>query len=179
MNILVITSCTNKKKLYRCPAEEMYLGEQHKRLMAGVNACRQRGDEVDLRIVSAKYGVIDGATIIDPYNITFKGMARKEIRRRADELNIPAHFKLLLQLRYSKALVLLGDDYLSAVDSRVDMKLGSPTTFICAFKATVPYGVSRIDVDNNAAREYGCGMLGLRGELARRWLASSLDRRKV
>src|SRR5262249_3663530 len=57
--MLIITTCTSKKATLsedeRVPAEQLYQGEQHRRLMGGVRALRAaRPDrDLDLRILSA------------------------------------------------------------------------------------------------------------------------------
>jgi hypothetical protein len=111
--VLVITSCTGRKD-GPAPAEQLYTGDQHVALMAGVEAARDRGFDVDVWIVSAGLGVVHGSTVCDSYNITFSGESQATIRRRARALNIPADVAELLAGEYDLALVLLGRDYLIA-----------------------------------------------------------------
>jgi hypothetical protein len=113
--VLVITSCTGRKD-GPAPAEELYTGDQHVALMAGVEAARERGFDIDVWIVSAGLGVVHGSTVCDSYNITFSGESQATIRRRARALNIPADVAELLAGEYDLALVLLGRDYLIASD---------------------------------------------------------------
>src|SRR5690348_7730055 len=103
MKIQVITSCTGEKRhsapnqlvqedfrglhdsglfnarlqsLSECflPAEDMYTGEQHARLMSGVQTIRKSlsDDAVDVWILSAGYGLISGHVRIVPYECTFQ-----------------------------------------------------------------------------------------------------------
>src|SRR5436190_1001475 len=60
---------------YVMRAEEMYTGQQHVRLMRGVNLLRDLDNyEIDLHIVSAGYGLIPGDKAIAPYECTFQTM---------------------------------------------------------------------------------------------------------
>ena len=73
------------------PAEEMYTGQQHLRLMNGVRAAvasDKRNCSVVLYILSAGYGLIEGKRSIAPYECTFSGMKRPQLREWADALNL-------------------------------------------------------------------------------------------
>ena len=104
MRILVITSCTSWKKHkppnqlqpedflsterlaarsaklkdFEVPAAEMYTGQQHRYLMAGLEGVRKiHGSAVvDLHISSAGYGLLAEDDIIVPYNITVQGLTK-------------------------------------------------------------------------------------------------------
>ena len=101
MKVLVITSCTGRKKHkppnqlnyedfaspkclhrrtaelkdFKVPAAEMYTGQQHQHLMAGLEEVRKvyGSAVVDLHIISAGYGLLAEDDIIVPYNVTFQG----------------------------------------------------------------------------------------------------------
>jgi hypothetical protein len=45
-------------------------------------------NKVDFYIISARYGLINENTLIIPYEFTFKGLRKKEIRERAEKLKI-------------------------------------------------------------------------------------------
>jgi hypothetical protein len=155
MRILVITSCTGEKSVSSeraltledfkqgrrhvarrekelkdllCPAESLYTGQQHVRLMRGVQAFREsrlssNGDDVlDLQILSAGYGIVSGEARLAPYEATFQGMPKGELREWARELGIPAAFRNTVAAPYDLGLILLGDDYLSTceLDSSVE-----------------------------------------------------------
>src|SRR4051812_23803715 len=96
--IIIVTSCTGEKQYkpdnqlvkhdfesdkdafqtrqeelaeYCLPAEEMYTGQQHLRLMRGIEALRVCSVyHIDLQIVSAGYGLITGDTPVAPYECT-------------------------------------------------------------------------------------------------------------
>ena len=160
MRVLVITSCTGEKSvespkalklsdfqkgaehvrnreteivdLLR-PAEELYTGQQHVRLMRGVADFRAahptngKGSALDLRILSAGYGIVSGLQKLVAYEATFQGMGKTELRKWAATLGVPAAFREAVATPYDLALVLLGDDYLDACALDASVKLGGPT----------------------------------------------------
>ena len=105
MRILVITSCTGRKKHkpwnqlkcedfasperlsqrtaelkdFKDSAAEMYTGQQHRYLMAGLKQLREsHGQTVaDLHIISAGYGLLSEDDVIVPYNVTFQELKKK------------------------------------------------------------------------------------------------------
>jgi hypothetical protein len=60
----------------------MYTGQQHKRLLAGIKEAERRvpGLDVDLRIVSAGYGLIPDSNRIAPYEATFNDMGGEALK---------------------------------------------------------------------------------------------------
>ncbi len=202
MKILVITSCTGEKAvdspdqltladfrrghahvaareaalaaLWR-PAELLYSGMQHQRLMRGVQAARaSAGLVVDLNIVSAGYGLVPGAKLLAPYEATFIGMKKAEARDWAKQLNLARDVRQLLARPYDLGLVLLGDDYLEALALDECVTLGGPTILFCgkASAARLPDlgGLQPVVLANKDATRFSCGMVGIKGELASRVL---------
>ena len=116
MRILVITSCTGLKAPIRgllvrgdYKAEDLYVGLQHMKLMEGVSAFRARFPGViDLKILSAKYGLIDGNVEIGHYNYTLKHKTVDELDRVSKELKVPQVMKVCLESEYDLAFCLLG-----------------------------------------------------------------------
>ena len=202
MKILVITSCTGEKAVdspdqltladfkqghahvatreaalaaLLTPAELLYSGMQHQRLMRGVQAARAKVDlVVDLNIVSAGYGLIPGAKLLAPYEATFIGMKKPEARDWAKQLNLAHDVRQLLAHPYDLGLVLLGDDYLEALALDGGVKLGGPTILFCgkASAARLPdlKGLHPVVLANKDATRFSCGMVGIKGELASRVL---------
>ena len=117
-------------KEFVLPASQMYEGS-FKFVKELVNTLRKRGDEVDFFIISARYGLIDENTPIIPYECTFKGLSKEEIRKKADKLEI---YKKLIDLlrkkEYDEAIIILGGDYLLTI---FDKKRGK--NFLQALKA--------------------------------------------
>lgn len=209
MRILVITSCTGEKsvsseraltledfkqgrrhvarrekelKELLCPAEALYTGQQHVRLMRGVQAFREsrlssNGDDVlDLEILSAGYGIVSGETRLAPYEATFQGMPKGELREWARELGIPAAFRNTVAAPYDLGLILLGDDYLSTCDLDGSVEFGGPTLLFCggATRKRLPdlANVRPVVLSNPEAKRFSCGLVALKGELACRLLSS-------
>ncbi|HDM05786.1 MAG TPA: hypothetical protein ENG34_00730, partial [Candidatus Aenigmarchaeota archaeon] len=102
-------------KEFVLPASQMYEGS-FKFVKELVNTLRKRGDEVDFFIISARYGLIDENTPIIPYECTFKGLNKDEIRAKAERLKI--YEKVLEKLQektYDLAIFILGKDYLFTI----------------------------------------------------------------
>ena len=206
MRILIVTSCTGEKAARHdraltladfrqgpehvtrreqefadllMPAERLYTGEQHARLLRGLRAFRERrsgdGSTIDLRILSAGYGLIPHDRPLAPYECTFQGMARHELREWADRLGVPAAIRRVLAGPYDLGLVLLGDAYLRACALDDAVRLGGPTIFFCGARAAAQ--LPRLDLarpvvlSTAEARRFSCGLVGLKGEIAGRLLA--------
>ena len=208
MRILVITSCTGEKSvsseraltledfkqgrrhvarrekelkdLLR-PAESLYTGQQHVRLMRGVQAFREsrlssNGDDVlDLEILSAGYGIVSGETRLAPYEATFQGMPKVKLREWARELGIPAAFRKTVAAPYDLGLILLGDDYLSTCELDGSVEFGGPTLLFCggSTRKRLPElaNVRPFVLSNPEAKRFSCGLVALKGELACRLLS--------
>lgn len=214
MKIKIITSCTGEKKFnehpcvlkkedfqllgtpdfvlrektlwgYQLPAERLYTGQQHVRLMQGVQQFRDKfGDEsVSLSILSAGYGLISGKKEIVSYECTFAGMKSKELKEWSNHLGVPNEIRQVLAQPADLALVLLGDDYLKACQLDDDVKLGAPTVFLCspanaAKLADIP-NLYPIALSNKEAKKCACPLIGLKGEVARRILMALADNGSV
>ncbi len=202
MRILIITSCTGEKSIHDdrrltiadfsqgakhvadrhtelkallTPAEDLYSGMQHQRLMRGVNAVRDStGIRVDLNIVSAGYGVVSADRKLAPYEATFIGMKKIEARDWARKLNIAADVRELLAKSFDLGLILLGDDYLAALELDESVQFGGPTLLFCGKAASkkIPSIANLIPValSNADAKRFSCALIGLKGEIAGRIL---------
>lgn len=203
MKIVVITSCTGDKAVSHArqitldefkqgetvvkereaelaglmtPAEDIYTGQQHKRLMRGVKAIRDRRPDVQVRVyvLSAGYGLVDGKQSLAPYEATFTGMKGAEIRAWAKQLGIPQGVREALSQPFDVGFMLLGENYLKACDLGPDVALGGDMVAFCNSKA-VPtlegIGMSAIPLANNDAKRFSCGLIGLKGELTARMLS--------
>lgn len=208
MRILVITSCTGEKSVSSeraltlqdfaqgrrhvarrekelkdllCPAEALYTGQQHVRLMRGVQAFREsrlsgNGDDVlDLQILSAGYGIVSGEDRLAPYEATFQGMPKGELREWARELGVPAAFRKRVAAPYDLGLILLGDDYLSTCELDDSVEFGGPTLLFCggSTRKRLPdlVNVRPVVLSNPEAKRFSCGLVALKGELASRLLS--------
>lgn len=160
------------------PARDLYSGQQHVRLMRGIHSAADKSTKnpikVDLKIISAGYGLIPGSRKIAPYEATFNDMGKAELRDWANQLNIPKSFRNVVSKPYDLILVLLGDKYLEtcAIDELV--KFGGPTLILCSGtqvkKLPEIKKVKKIALINKEAKRFSCGLIGLKGELAARVL---------
>lgn len=203
MRILIITSCTGEKRIkdphgliaadFRkgprhvaarerelkkvlTPAEGLYTGEQHVRLMRGIESLKaaRPGVTVDLRILSAGYGLVSGERKIAPYEMTFNEMGKRELREWAAELKVPEDIRAALAEKFDLGLLLLGETYLEAAGLDAKVKVGGPVIAFCG-KPSVPKlaaigRVRPVQLANKDAKRFACGMVGLKGDLARRVL---------
>lgn len=159
------------------PAEDLYRGQQHVRLMRGVRAVRAARPrwEIDLQIASAGYGIVPGDRRLAPYECSFNGMSLEEIRDRARQLRLRSTFRRVLSAPYDLALILLGETYLLACDPDDHMVLGGPTLVICGRSAVgrVPHlpNIRVLPISEDDTRRFSAGLVGLKGEVAGRVLA--------
>jgi hypothetical protein len=208
MRILVITSCTGEKAVssptqltlddfrkglihvharesalseHLTPAEDIYSGMQHVRLMRGIKAARSgQGIDVTLKILSAGYGLVSADQKLAPYEATFIGMGKAEARAWARQLDIPTAIRGVLAEPYDLGLVLLGDDYLQACELDDQLNLGGPTLFLCgkgsASKLPKLDNLSPVLLGNVDTKAFSCGLVGLKGEVVARVLEDLLQR---
>ena len=182
--ILVVTSCTQSKQDRAMKAQSMYVGMQHAKLMVGVLHARSRGIDVDLRIISAGYGLISGDKRIEPYNQTFSGLGKREIEEAAYELDIPEDMSWLLATPYDLALIMLGTDYLIAAGIAGQDVLASPTIAL-ASRSSIQYlpdpdyqeemAINIVELGVADTRKFGAGFVALKGEIAMRLLLAIAD----
>lgn len=174
--ILVVSSCTGlKARSGRAPAEDLYLGQHHVRLMEGVRTARESGHfEIDLRIVSAGYGLVRATDELAPYDFTFQGMGAQMRRDRSDRLSLPRDIRKTLGQPYDLGIVLLGHDYLSACQIDEMLTLGGPTLAFCSPGSALSLpsisGLVPLAIGAKETRRFACGLIGLKGELGRRLL---------
>jgi len=109
-------------KQYVLPARQMYEGS-FKFIKELVTEFRKKGDKVQLLIISARYGLIDENTPIIPYQCTFKGLNKNEIRERAKALQI--YERLIEAIRnewFDLSIVILGKNYLLTLFDKSESK---------------------------------------------------------
>jgi hypothetical protein len=202
MKVLVLTSCTGEKAVesedqltlhdfrlglshvqareaqlakWLRPAEELYTGMQHVRLMRGVAATRaSAGLDVDVQVLSAGYGLVPGSAMVAPYEATFAGMRTAELRDWARELQVPGSVRKILAQKRDLNLVLLGEDYLQACDLDPGVVLGAPTIFLCSAASAKKLPdlpkLHKVILTNRHASRFSCGLVGLKGEVVSRVL---------
>lgn len=157
-------------------AETMYSGSQHVRLMDGVRAYREReAGDLDLWVLSAGYGLIPGSREIAPYECTFQGMRPSAIEAFSTRLGVPEAARRLFALPADLTIVLLGDDYLRALQLDEAVCFASPTLFLTSegAKRHIRGQGTKVIVPltNQEAKRFSYALVGLKGELAKRLLA--------
>ncbi|HEU5375818.1 MAG TPA: hypothetical protein VFV38_10295 [Ktedonobacteraceae bacterium] len=155
----------------RLPAGQLYRGAQHRETMRGVALLRDAfgPQAVEVKIVSAGFGLVDERQPLPPYEATFSGLASSKIKTVSASLGIPASLRALLAGSYSCAFFLLGENYLRS--------LGLPyleaPTFPCLFLASlsnqklVPQSDAYhlIPVGEGEVKAFRYGMVGIKGHL--------------
>jgi hypothetical protein len=140
MELLVVGSCTDKKDIRDCPyslteadfddpatlsrretdlnqwalpAVRLYTGWQHRYMMTGVNAIRNRFSMATcaLQIISAGYGLVDEDRSLVPYEATFQQKRPRWICERAQKLGIPQALRQAIR-DFEVVIFLLGKEYL-------------------------------------------------------------------
>ncbi|MBO3459109.1 hypothetical protein G7B40_011880 [Aetokthonos hydrillicola Thurmond2011] len=196
LRVLVITSCTAEKRFnptnqltiedfkdpeklkarsltlseFACPAGQMYTGLQHLRVMEGINILRGCLGEkaVDLKIISAGYGLISEDEVIVPYSVTFNSMKSDEISSWADILKIHENFERAV-IGYNLIFVLLGDKYLRALKLPIETAPNQTFIFLASNKSINHiYSKAKHEVltlSNADASRFGCALVGLKGQI--------------
>jgi hypothetical protein len=162
---------------YRVSAAMLYRGRQHLLLMEGVNMLRRTfGDHcVDLKIISAGFGLVDEHQPLPPYNITFAGLSATKIRSIAQQLGIPQALNLLLQQRYDCAFFLLGMEYLASIHLPFATEFSFPCVFLASqaarkwMPASFPYVY--IDAGQDMAISFGSASISFKGLLFKHFAA--------
>jgi hypothetical protein len=163
------------------PAERMYAGQHHTRLMRGIEAVRTETPHATrLWILSAGYGLIPADKTVAPYDCTFSGMRKAELRRWPRSLSIPTDARRVLSRPFDLGLVLLSNDYLAACELYSDrpprgVQLGGPTLFFCSRSAAAGLralpNARVVTLGNAEARRFSCPLVSLKGELGGRVLS--------
>jgi hypothetical protein len=199
MKISIITSCTGQKTVsvpnqltqedfqkgashVRCreaelvnsmrPAGLLYAGEQHVRLMNGVQAAREQGATVSVSILSAGYGVVEEGQSIAPYEMTFNTMKKKESQAWATMLEIQKGVREVLDAPSDMTLILLGDRYLQACEFASITSLHSPTWALCGKGSVKRFSpeFQLVLLKQSHTGQFGAAMTNLKGRVAARIL---------
>ena len=159
MKILVITSCTSLKKHkplnqlkyedfasperlrqrtaelkdFKASAADMYTGQQHRYLMAGLKQLRKiYGQAVtDLHIISDGYGLLSEDDVIVPYDVTFQKLKKKAILERSDNLQIHEQVETLIE-GYDLVFYLISKQYVQALQLPFKIPDASTHVFLAA-----------------------------------------------
>ncbi len=156
---------------YRVPASQLYHGRQHLQLMQGINLLRQTFGHtvVDLKIISAGFGLVSEEQPLPPYNATFTDLSPSKILTIAQRLRIPQKINGLMLDSYDCAFFLLGDSYLLSLGLPFPQKPNFPCLFLAGPSShkrvprRAPYYFVRVGQDDSIAFSYN--LVGLKGQL--------------
>lgn len=157
-------------------AENLYRGQQHLRLMRGVRAARAADAfDLDLRILSAGYGVVRASDFLAPYECSLGELPKAQRLDWTRRLGVESDVRSFLAERYSLALILLGEEYLEVCGLSPDWDLGGPTAVLCGAHAALRLppllDLCPLVLTKRDATRFSCGLVGLKGEVAGRLLA--------
>lgn len=99
---IAFISCSKTKKKKSCPAKEMYQGTLFKKTLTYTFPKFK-----SIFILSAKYGLLDLETIIDPYELTLKTFSKKEKQKWANDIRKQIESKKI----QTPIIVFAGKDY--------------------------------------------------------------------
>lgn len=156
---------------YRVPAGQLYRGRQHLQLMKGVELLRQTFGHtvVDVKIISAGFGLVSEEQPLPPYNATFADLPASKILTISQRLCIPQKINQLMSNSYDCAFFLLGDRYLLSIGLPFSQKPNFPCLFLAGPSShkrvprRVPYYFVRVGQDDSIAFSYN--LVGLKGQL--------------
>lgn len=102
---IVLIACASKKQPYRTEAADLYDSELFRRSLA--YARRLHPDAI--YILSAKHGLLDLKTVIEPYNETLNEKSSAEIQSWAERVLVQLQAKA--DVRHDHFIILAGDKY--------------------------------------------------------------------
>jgi len=156
---------------YRVPAGLLYRGRQHLQLMQGVELLRRAFGRavVDVKIVSAGFGLVGEEQPLPPYNATFADLPTSKILAISQRLRIPQKINQLMGESYDCAFFLLGESYLLSIGLPFAQTPGFPCLFLAGPSSRkrvprrAPYYFVRVGQDDSIAFSYN--LVGLKGQL--------------
>lgn len=198
MRVLVIGSCGKKKRFSEndaptcnellgkksllelrkkysetsCEARRMYTGNQTRELVNAVDLLRSvEKVEVHFFIISAGFGILSEDEIIFPYECSFTGMKKSEIRERALLLSISEDFSTICQTRYDLSYLALGSTYLTSLgDGWAEELSGSIVKFGSEIEndrvLTLPANADAVKRFSSSGHKIH-GVAGFKGDLLR------------
>lgn len=156
---------------YRTPAVDLYRGLQHTELVRGVKLLRRTFGQlcIDVKIISAGFGVVDELQMVPPYNATFADLSTHEITALSQRLRIPQRINELMSGSYDCAFFLLGETYLLSMDLPFAKSPSFPCFFLASPRSPIPdqYPYHHIPVGKDEGTAFRYNQVGLKGHLFR------------
>jgi hypothetical protein len=173
-HVRVITACTSRKVSEAgVLAERLYSGDQHRRLMEGVDRAR-RNLPVEVWVISAKWGVVSGSERLGPYDESFAGLSPGAAREEGARLAIPRNFRDVAEQPCALQLVLAGNQYFYAAGLDEIVDWGAPTVLLLSAQSAARCPshplVRVLALGQSEAKRFGLPLTVLKGELAKRIL---------
>jgi hypothetical protein len=194
MKLLVVGSCTGEKEIrdgpvslteadlddpvtflrreaelsrWAMPAASLYTGWQHRYMMKGVNAIRQKFGSAAcaLKIISAGYGLVSEDRSLVPYEATFQHKRPTWIKERAQKLGIPQTLQQAIR-DFEAVIFLLGKEYLIAVHPSSLVPVPNQRLVFLASYAKLPVhpNVTVVPAGLEQTR-FGAGLVALKGKM--------------
>lgn len=148
------------------PAVRLYTGWQHRYMMMGVNAIRQRFGSAAcaLKIISAGYGLVDEDRNLVPYEATFQRKRPRWISERAQRLGIPQAVRQAIR-GFEAVIFLLGKEYLLSTHPPVAPDPTQRLIFL-APNAKLPFHQDSTIVPAGLDEtQFGAGLVALKGKM--------------
>lgn len=112
-------------------ASEMYTGQLFRAVRGLVDALRGMGKEVDLYIVSARYGLIRDDHEVVPYDATLRGKGRGWVRAWSTELSVEEKLdRAIREGNHDLVLLVLSKDYAVAVEGVIYRLVDDPRAIL-------------------------------------------------
>lgn len=199
VKMLVVGSCTGEKNVRDCPdlltqadfddlsrlkrreaelsqwaipAKDLYIGWQHRYMMKGVRAIRERfgAPACCVKIISAGFGLVDEDQPLVPYEATFQKQSPNWIRARAEALGIPNAVRNAC-LSQHLVVFLLGKKYLWSISLPIAPEINQRLVF---FTSNLEFQFHPDSVIVPAGRNetrFGAGLVALKGKMFERFAA--------
>lgn len=193
MELLVVGSCTGEKEARDCPylltegdfddpsallrreaelsrwalpAGRLYTGWQHRYMMKGISAIRQRFGSAacTLKIISAGYGLVEEDRRLAPYEATFQRKRPRWISERAQRLGVPQAVRQAIR-DFEAVIFLLGREYLLSTHPPV-APTGTQRLIFLAPNAKLPFHQNATIVPAGLEEtRFGAGLTALKGKM--------------
>jgi hypothetical protein len=156
---------------YRMTAADLYHGLQHTELMQAVRLLRRTFGAtcVEVKIISAGFGVVEELTLLPPYEATFAGLSTHAITALSPRLRIPQRINELMSGSYDCAFFLLGETYLLSLGLPFNSDPSFPCLFLASPKSLLPtrHPYYRVPTGKDESIAFRYNMVGLKGHLFR------------
>src|SRR5690606_30493527 len=114
-----------------------------------------------------------------PYDVTFAGMPKGQLRAWADRLDLPDAVAEALSRPADLHVVLLGDGYAEAARLDQVTAVGGPSLWLTSARLAEhlapPPDVRLLPLSRQSPKAFGSNLIGIRGEIAGRLLIALAD----